>query len=311
MPAIRSILIVLFALILFPVMAAEDNAGSPITTQSDTSGVIKPRLWAVVSGGSVLVAGTMGGLYYAWYKDHPLTSFHFHDDLHDWLQMDKAGHLVSSYYIGLLGYESLRWAGVDNTTATWLGGTFGTVYLATIEILDGFSAGWGASLSDVAANTLGSAMFVSQQLLWNEQRVLLKYSYWPTKFADYRPDVLGSNHLERMFKDYNGITVWLSVNPHSFGANQFPKWLNLSVGYGATGMTGGSENISGYHNGIYIPEYERTRRYFLSFDIDLTRIETRNSSLGLLLKAFGFIRIPFPAIELDANKKFRFHPLYL
>lgn len=300
-----------FMIVLLPFHPLAANSHSGKVNHNDTSSIIKPRLLAVAIGGSALTAGTMGGLYYAWYKDHPSAAFHFYDDLGDWLQMDKGGHMVSSYYIGMLGYESLRWAGLDNRRAAWFGGTFGTVYLATIEILDGFSAGWGASISDVAANTLGSALFVSQQLIWEEQRLMLKYSYHPTKFAAYRPDVLGSGHLERMLKDYNGMTYWVSLNPNSFGAENLPPWLNISFGYGATGMTGGSENITGYHNGIYIPEFDRTRRFLLSFDVDLNRIETSSATLKWLFRAVGFIKIPFPAVEFNSNKKFRFHPLYL
>lgn len=277
----------------------------------DTNTINKQRMTGVIATGSVAYLGSMGALYLAWYKNHPQTSFQLYDDFPEWLQMDKGGHMVASYYIGMLGYESLRWAGVERKKAIWYGGSFGSVYLSAIEILDGFSSGWGFSLSDLAANTLGSAMFISQLLCWDEQRVLLKYSYQPSKFATYRPEVLGSNHLERLLKDYNGITYWLSVNPNSFGLHRCPKWLNVALGYSASGMTGGSANIYGYHNGKFIPFYARERQIYFSFDVDLSKIKTRSQSLGLVLKALGFIKIPFPALEFNTNKKFVFHPLYL
>lgn len=278
---------------------------------ADTNTINKKRLTGVIATGSVAYLGSMSALYFAWYKNHPQTSFHFYNDFSEWMQMDKGGHMVASYYIGMLGYESLRWAGVERKKAIWYGGSFGSVYLSAIEILDGFSSGWGFSLSDLTANTLGSAIFISQQLSWDEQRVLLKYSYHPTKFANYRPEVLGSNHLERMLKDYNGITYWLSANPGSFGLNRFPAWLNIALGYSATGMTGGSENMYGYHNGKFIPYFSRDRQFLFSLDIDFSKIKTRTQSLGLVLKALGFIKIPFPALEFNTNKKFVFHPLYL
>lgn len=270
----------------------------------------KDRLIGIATGGGVLYAGTMTALYHAWYKNHPQTSFHFHNDLGDWLQMDKGGHVVSSYNIGRLGFDMVCWAGAERKKSVWIGGMFGSFYLTTIEILDGFSAGWGFSVSDFAANSFGSAAFISQQLLWDEQRFLLKFSYHPTKFAGYRPDLLGSNHIERILKDYNGQTLWLSANLNSLGVKFFPEWLNVAAGYGASGMTGGSENITGYYKGRYIPEYDRVRRYFLSFDIDLTRVETRSQFLSLVLRSFGFIKVPFPAIEFSSDKKFHFHPLY-
>jgi hypothetical protein len=276
----------------------------------DSATVNQARLRSVIITGSAAYLGTLGGLYFAWYKNQPLRGFHLHDDFHDWLQMDKGGHMVGSYYIGMLGYESLRWAGVDKKKAIWYGGSMGSIYLTTIEILDGFSAGWGASVSDLAANTLGSALFISQQLTWDEQRILLKYSYSPTKFADYRPDVLGSNHLERTLKDYNGISYWLSMNPNSFGVDFFPDWLNVAIGYSASGMTGGSENVSGLCNGRFIPEYDRTRQFLFSLDADLSRIKTRSRALNMVFKALNFVKIPFPALEYGSDKKFKFYPLY-
>lgn len=282
-----------------------------IESELNRSELHKGRLIGITAGGSILYAGTMTALYHAWYKNHPQTSFHFHNDLGDWLQMDKGGHTVSSYNMGRLGYDMLRWAGAERKSAIWIGGMLGSLYLTTIEILDGFSAGWGASLSDFAANSIGSAAFISQQLIWDEQRVQLKFSYHPTKFAAYRPDLLGSNHLERILKDYNGQTVWLSANPNAFGWDRFPGWLNIAIGYGAGGMTGGSENVAGYFNGRYIPDYQRVRKYYFSFDIDLTRVETRSQFMNLLLKSFGFIKVPFPAIEYSSDKKFSFYPLYL
>jgi len=147
-------------------------------------------------------------------------------------------------------------------------------YLTTVEIFDGFSAGWGASGGDVIANVSGAAAFISQQLIWKEQRIALKWSYHPTKYAVYRPDLYGTNELQHMLKDYNGHTYWLSGNIHSFlpEKSTFPCWLNIAVGYGATGMTGASNNPA-FYEGSPIPPFERYRRYYISPDIDLSRIK--------------------------------------
>ena len=75
-----------------------------------------------------------------------------------------------------------------------------------IEVLDGFSYGWGASSGDLIANTTGSLFAIGQALKWNEQRIQLKYSYKPSEWADMNPEKLGNNHLERALKDYNGQT---------------------------------------------------------------------------------------------------------
>jgi hypothetical protein len=79
----------------------------------------------------------------------------------------------------------------------------------------------GAS-GDIIANASGTALFVSQELLWKEQRITPKFH--TTQYAQYRPNVLGSSLAEQMLKDYNGQTYWLSVNLHSFyKGSKIPK----------------------------------------------------------------------------------------
>jgi hypothetical protein len=114
---------------------------------------------------------------------------------------------------------------------------------------------------------------------------------------------LGSNLQENLLKDYNGQTYWLSVNPAAFmnSAASFPKWLNIAIGYGAEGMIGGSVNpvltdVDG--NNIY---FDRYRQFYLSLDIDLTRIKTRSSFLKALFTTIGFIKIPAPALEFSRH----------
>lgn len=67
----------------------------------------------------------------------------------------------------------------ERKKAIWLGGLSGLAYQSIIEIQDGFSSEWGFSWGDMAANTLGAATFVAQQLGWKEQRLQIKLSYWP------------------------------------------------------------------------------------------------------------------------------------
>ena len=108
---------------------------------------------------------------------------------------------------------------------------------------------------------------------------------------------------ENVLKDYNGQTYWLSVNLASFmnKETRFPKWLNVALGYGAEGMTGGESNPPSFDekgNPIY---FDRYRQFYLSIDVDLTRIKTKSKFLKTVCNAIGFIKIPAPSIEL--NKK--------
>jgi len=282
------------------------NQGKP-----DTILYNPKRLRTVVISESVVYAGSLYLLNNLWYKDYPRSSFHFFNDDKEWLQMDKLGHATTSCTIGSLGYEALKWCGVDNTKAIWYGGSLGSLYLLTIETLDGLSSEWGFSVGDFATNTFGSAVFMSQQFAWNEQRIIFKWSYHQTEFPDYRPDLLGSNFQESILKDYNGQTYWLSANISSFikKGSKFPKWLNVAVGYGAEGMIGGYDNPE-MHDGITMPYFKRYRQFYISPDIDFTKIKTRSKLLKLLFYAANSLKFPAPTLEYSKENKFKFRAVY-
>lgn len=259
----------------------------------------KKRLALVVGTETALYASSLYGLNELWYKDYPRSSFHLFDDSKEWLQVDKVGHTVTSYYIGRVGIGLMKWSGVERKKAIWYGGMLGSLYQSTIEVLDGYSTEWGFSVTDLAANTVGSLMVVGQELAWDEQRIVLKYSFQQSVFSKYRPTILGSNFQENLLKDYNGQTYWLSANPSSFMGKEskFPKWLNIAIGYGAEGMTGGENNpliFDANGNQLY---FDRYRQFYLSLDVDLTRIKTRSRFLRTIFYSVGFIKIPAPALE--------------
>ncbi|MBE2246110.1 MAG: DUF2279 domain-containing protein [Candidatus Competibacteraceae bacterium] len=283
-----------------------------ITAQTDTttSVVIKTPRWRlpfVLSTGASVFAGSITGLNYLWYEGYPRSSFHVFNDNHEWMGMDKAGHAYTAYVSGAICSDLLRWAGVKRKTAIWTGGTAGFVYLSAIEILDGFSEQWGFSWGDMIANASGSALYITQQLLWDEQRFQFKFSYWPSEYPKQRPELLGSNFAENILKDYNAQTYWLSCNIWSFLPNRnqrkFPKWLNVSVGYGANGMLGGA------FNPIPFEHIQRYHQFYLSLDLDLTKIPTRSKAVRTLLKTLNYIKFPAPTLEFTTHPDYpvRFH----
>lgn len=271
----------------------------------------KTRLRAVSLGTATLYAGTMSGLYYMWYRDFPLGNFHFKNDNHHWMLLDKIGHATTAYQVGLYGHQLLSWTGLDDKSSIWIGGSLGLFFLTSVEVLDGFSAEWGFSAGDFFANTFGSALFISQQLAWQEQRLSIKISFSRSEYAPYRPNLLGNNLIEEIIKDYNGQTFWLSINPKSFfpQSNKIPGWLNIAFGYGAKGMTGAHTNPT-IVNGTAIPQFNRTRQFYLSPDIDLTRLPIKNKSLRTLLSAVNFIKVPLPALEYNQEEGFRLHGIF-
>ena len=301
---LKLLLAVIFWLGSYHISSGQSNLDFPDTLH-------KSRLTGTIITGSALYAGSMAGLYYLWYKDYPQSSFHFIDDSKHWMSVDKIGHMVTSYYIGRIGYSALRWSGVKENPAIWIGGSMGLVFLTTVEIFDGFSAQWGASGSDMLYNGLGTVFFIGQQFLWHDQRFTLKFSYHYTDYARYNPEQLGNTCAERVFKDYNGHTYWLSANIGSFISKEskFPKWLSIAAGYGAKGMLGAKSNPN-YVNGEPLPDFNRVAQYYLSLDIDLTRIKTKSEFLNILFNLVGFIKIPMPTLEYNKDDQFIFHWLY-
>jgi len=249
------------------------------------------------------------GLNQLWYADFERSSFHTINDNGEWLQMDKAGHVISSYYIGKIGMDVLDWAGESKKHQLIYGATLGFVFLSTVEIFDGFSKEWGFSTGDLAANAIGTGLLVGQELLWDEQRILLKYSFHTTPYANMRPDLLGENFLEQTLKDYNGQTYWLSANLWSFNKeSKIPKWLNIAFGYGAEGMISANGDI--FNDNIPLPDQNRFRQYYISLDLDLTKIKTRSKLLKTVFSTVNFIKIPAPTFEITSRGKTNFHLLY-
>lgn len=270
-------------------------------------------------GRTRLLAGTVLGLYPVsmywlytqWYENYPQSNFHFFNDNNEWEKMDKFGHTWDAYSIAKPLAKSFRWAGLSNKRSTLYSSGIAFLYQTTIEVFDGFSSEWGFSSGDVIANTLGVSAFTVQQLIWEEQRIVLKYSFHQTKYSQFRPDLLGGSLPENILKDYNGLTYWVSVNPRSFlqKDNRFPKWLSIGLGFGAEGMTGGDFNPTEV-DGRTIPAFERYTQYYLSIDFDLARVDFKSKFFNSFFKVINIIHLPAPAIEFSPGRKTSWHLFY-
>lgn len=269
------------------------------------------RVKTVALSATGFYAITMGALYTTWYKPYSTGKFHTFNDWHEWEGVDKLGHALTAYQLSHYGREALYWTGMNNTQSTLYGAGYAMLYQTTIELMDGYSSGWGFSWGDMAANTLGAGLYTAQQLLWHEQRFSLKYSYSQSNYAQYRPNLLGSTWNERMLKDYNGQTYWLSANIASFlpKESKFPSWINFATGYGANGMLGGHNNPVEV-DGESVPDFERYRQLYFSMDIDFTKIPTRSKFLKTVFIALSFVKIPFPTIEFNGQGETIFHPIF-
>lgn len=165
----------------------------------------------VTSGVAVVYLGSMAYLQYVWYSDRDRVPFHFYNDFRGYRAIDKMGHIYGAYLQSYIGFHALKWAGMSRPKAAWYGGSLGFFLQLPIEIWDGMYEGWGFSWSDVAANALGSALVIAQELTFHEQIVKCKFTFSPSPYARQANGYLGEGFSQLLY-DYNAHTYWLSAN---------------------------------------------------------------------------------------------------
>lgn len=272
-----------------------------LAQQTDSLFVNKKRLTTFTLTSGAAYTATMVGLSELWYKDAGRQSFRFFNDNAEWKQVDKLGHFYAGFYFSYGTSKALRWSNVQQRKADFIGAATGFLILAPIEVFDGFSKAYGASTGDLMANAAGSVFFLGQSLLWGEPRIYPKFSFHRTDYAVLRPNTLGDTFASEFLKDYNGQTYWLSFDMDKF--MNFPKWLNIAVGYGANEMIFARDSQNAEAG------YSAYRQYYLALDLDLTGIKTRSKVLKTFFSLVSLLKLPAPALELSRSRA-KFHPLY-
>ena len=267
-------------------------------------------------------------LYNSWYRDYPMGKFRLFDDSREWLQMDKAGHVFSSYFQTAYSYDVAKWTGLSKKHSLITGAAIGLLSQTTIEVMDGFSTEWGFSLFDVGANLAGTAIFVGQEWWLDQQYVRIKESSLPLRYNPSQfyaveggasttlerraTELFGKGMLERALKDYNVQTYWASIDVKSLtNIKSWPAWLNIAIGIGAQNLFGGFENKWTEGNALYdlnsaMPRY---RQYYISPDINWGKVRTKSHLINGIFNGLNIFKIPAPAVEYS-NKEWRFHLLF-
>ena len=261
---------------------------------SNLSPVNKKRLKTVVIGTGLAYTASMIGLSQVWYSQYPHQSFQFFNDAQEWKQVDKVGHFYSAFHLSSIGSQTLEWCSLPKRKSDRIGALTSFVIMSSIEIFDGFSAGYGASATDLLANACGTGFYLGQRLGWNEIRIYPKFSFHRTSLAPLSPNNTLGSGFSQVLKDYNGQTYWLSVDMDKF--IRFPKWLNISAGYGA-------DNMIHAHDSQNLEEgYVPYRQYYLGLDVDLTAFKSKSKVLNTLIYFVNMIRLPAPALEFSQGK---------
>lgn len=308
----------------------------PASSQERTSFFVpadtldKKRFYTALGLGVTSYTATTIGLYQTWYKQFERNNFHFFNDWNEWSNMDKLGHAYTAYSLSNIGYQGSRWIGMSEKGRLWTAGVGSTAVQLAIEMLDGFSAKWGFSVSDLGFNALGTGLFIGQQKIWKEQRIRIKMSSFPksyptlriqsqsglseTTLTDRVNSLFGASYHEQFLKDYNAQALWLSVNVKSFlPDSRVPSWLNLAIGYSAENMFGGFENswdINGEVFSLSESEFPRYQQWILSLDIDLDRLQPKSYFWQMWLSLLNQFKLPAPAIEYNSLGEWRFHLIF-
>jgi hypothetical protein len=86
----------------------------------------------------------------------------------------------------------------------------------------------------------------------------------------------------------------------------------LAVGTGASGLWGGESNVKKDANGNTIfdrSDIPRQRQWYLSPDIDFTKIPTKKKWMRVVLFTLNAFKCPLPTLEYQAGK-WKLRPLY-
>lgn len=160
----------------------------------------------------------MAGLYAAWYKNYPQTSLHSFNDIKEWKQIDKVGHVYSAYIESKISMEMWRWTGISRKKRIWIGGlSVCFTRLLLKHWMDSAANGDGVAICckycrqwcSLHRNLPGT----NNVFKWNGRftESITRMLHWTAAAQKF-----SKSTSERLLKDYNGQTYWLSTNIRSF-----------------------------------------------------------------------------------------------
>ena len=231
-----------------------------------------------------------------WYTEET-TGFHSLDFSEDWgkyQQMDKFGHFTDAYFTSDLTGKIYRWSGMLGTSSVWYGALTGWLWMLEIEVSDAFMADWGFSWGDMLANTAGSAFYVLQQFNYDALGGINPKFSWHKSEA--WKEMRYNKDPQALIEDYEGLTFWLTVNPHHYFPDSWKKnysdWLApLGLAFGVSAKDIGINPWGGY------------KEYFIGLDVDLRKLPIwGNSNLAKFITSeVNILRMPLPTIRFSSE----------
>jgi hypothetical protein len=225
----------------------------------------------------------------------------FHVD-NDWwgnysMEVDKLGHAWGAQMLAVTSASAYEWSGMSRRESLFWGGVTSLATQTQVEVLDGYTAKYGFSLPDYAANIAG-AFYPLMQELWSPLRlVTFKMSYHGRR---YEADAYRGRAEPNRLEDYSRQTYWLAFDVNGMLPRDtrrwWPDWLGIAAGYGVD-------------NAFAKARSDRIREYYLAVDLDPSRIRTGNRVLSMILAPFHWIHLPSPAIRFrdDGTRVYALH----
>jgi hypothetical protein len=273
-------------------------AGSPRATmdgaQPNLSTQIRPLPAAIVAGAYF---GSLTWLHI--YQERTIwaagSSFRVVDDWDESLSANYGGHFTGGYVLSSLSTDMLITAGFSPNTAMIFGSLMGFAYQWYVEVLDGYGKDYGWSPGEVTFQSAGAVYYFCSCYSPFLQNFTPKADYYPAPWFGDKKKALAKTPID----DYSAWTFWMSANMHNllYGQREggWPSWLNLAAGYSARDL--------GYP--------ARYRVLVFALDFNLAKIIPEGGPVwNWWRQAFGFLKIPGPALEFQINKETRFYLLY-
>ncbi len=221
------------------------KSGSQLPNQKNKINFIK---FGAITG---ITAGT-----FVWLHNYQKNSwwsgqrgkFHFQNDWDYAMSADKTGHFFDGAFIQALYKGAFEWAGFSPTASVWMGAAFSIAYMTDVEIEDGFARDWGFSMGDQIFNVTGALYPVAQHYWEPLKSFNVKWSYFPSE------DLTSGKRNGAFLDDYNGQTMWLSMNVHDVLGKKaksfWPDYLNIVTGYGVNHYTEYDKRYADYYVGL-------------------------------------------------------------
>lgn len=270
-----------------------------------------------------LTAGIIGGIYTGifivqhemqqntiWKKTGP---FNVAEDAQYTMYLDKAGHFFGTYLPSYIFSEALMASGLSYDAATVWGAGLGLAYTGYVEILDGYSVGFGFSPSDFYADVAGAGFFVAQHYIPYLQNFSPKFMYVKPSWHGE----INRVEAESFIDDYSSQAFFMSINVYNMLPEKWKKywvpWLELSVGYAVYSLCTPNATCSNCDPRVSEPvgrDAWGNKKIIISLDYNLSKILPDGPPWwNWLRQSLNMFKLPSPSLEIGTHKT-QFRLLY-